>query len=94
MDATTRKRLVRQWKRFAATIEEAWEEADDTSSGVDIAAVIDNADLEVRVIRTRAVYLRGLLYAGIVDPLASPPTDERLWETHPINASADLYEED
>jgi len=55
--------------------------------------VIDNADLEVRVIRTRAVYLRGLLYAGIVDPLASPPTDERLWETHPINASADLYED-
>ena len=43
--------------------------------------------------RTRAVYLRGLLYAGIVDPLASPPTDERLWETHPINASADLYED-
>jgi len=93
MDTATRKRLVRQWKRFAATIEEAWERADDTPSGVDIATVINTADLEIRVIRTRAVYLLGLLHAGIVDPLASPPTDERLWETHPINASADLYED-
>jgi len=92
MDPATRKRLVRQWKRFAATIEEVWELADDAAT-VDIATVIDDAELSIRLIRTRAVYLRGLLYAGIVDPLASPPTDERLWETHPINASADLYED-
>lgn len=93
MDATTRRKLVRQWKRFAATVEEAWEEADDTASGVDVATVINTADLEIRVIRTRASYLRALAVAGIVQPLDSPPTDERLWETHPINASADLYED-
>jgi len=93
MDTATRRKLVRQWKRFAATIEEAWEEADDTASGVDIATVINDADLTIRVIRTRATYLRSLAIAGIVNPLDSPPDDERLWEIHPINASADLYEE-
>lgn len=93
MDPATRKRLVRQWKRFAATIEEAWEKADDTASGVDIATVINDADITIRTTRTRASYLAGLVAAGILNPLDSPPDDDRLWETHPINASADLYEE-
>lgn len=92
MDARTRKKLVRQWKRFASTIEEAWEQADDTASGVDIATVINDADLETRVIRTRASYLKGLADAGLVDLLSSPPDDDKLWETHPINAREDLYE--
>lgn len=93
MDTRTRKRLVRQWKRFAATIQEAWEEADDTASGVDIATVINDAELLIRVTRTRADYLNGLVEAGVLNPLDSPPDDDRLWETHPINAAADLYEE-
>jgi hypothetical protein len=93
MDALTRKRLVRQWKRFSAVYEEALEQEDETRSGDSTGDVISEADLTIRLIRTRATYLSGLVEAGILNPYQSPPLDERLWETHPINAAADLYEE-
>lgn len=92
MTPSTRARLVRQWQRFSRAYEAVYIERDDAVDTVTIGDVINDAGPINALNRTRAIYLKGLVEAGLVDARWSVPDDDRLWELHPVNVcQEDLY---
>lgn len=93
----TRKKLVRQWKRFSQAHEDFHAGDDDAVSGMNVNDVISSTPGFVRLTTSRATYLKGLVEAGLISGYEGCPDDDRLWEINPINLDtpegvADLWE--
>ena len=84
-----KRMLVQRWKAFSLLSVEV-ENLDNTESGLKVKTYLDRVAVHRELDAAREAYVQALVAVGLIGLDDETPTDDWLWEIHPVNIEQEL----